>query len=73
MAAVASVEPSSAISISQSVQVWARTEAMVASRVAAASKAGVMTETAGVMGGRNGKISHAKLRLTYESIWIHNH
>ena len=64
MAAVASVEPSSAISISQSVQVCARTEAMVASRVVAASKAGVMTETAGVMDGRNEGISHAKLRLT---------
>ena len=49
MAAVASVEPSSATSISQSGKVWAATEAMVASRVAAAFQAGVMTETAGVM------------------------
>ena len=59
-AAVASVEPSSAISISQSGRVWARTEAMVASSVAAALQAGVMTETAGVM-LRNSGISHAKL------------
>ena len=49
MAAVASVEPSSATSISQSGKVWAATEAMVASSVAAAFRAGVMTETAGVM------------------------
>ena len=51
MAGVASVEPSSAISISQSVRVWARTEAMAALGVRAASKAGVMTETAGIMVG----------------------
>ena len=51
MAAVASVEPSSAISISQSVRDWATTDVMVASSVAAAFQAGVMTETAGETGG----------------------
>ena len=65
MAAVASVEPSSAISISQSVRVWARTEAMVASRVAAAFEGRGDDRDGGGHGVRNGGISHAKLWLTY--------
>ena len=49
MAAVASVEPSSAISSSQSGRVWARPRRWWPRSVAAAFQAGVMTETAGVM------------------------
>ena len=64
MAAVASVEPSSARRISQSGKLWAATEAMLASRVAAAFQAGVMTETAGGGEGvmvRNLAVSRAML------------
>ena len=73
MAAVASVEPSSAISISQSGKVWAATEAMVASRVAAAFQAGVMTETAGVMGRDRGiSARRGRTEIRLESVWAIN-